>query len=87
LALARDLTNGMAGRYPSLSLKVAIALAYVAAAAIVLLNLALPWAWRFRDWTAGRKLRLSIIALTMLAAVVLLVRWNVLGAPLMLGKA
>ena len=74
-----------AGRYPTPSLRIAIALGYVTAVATLLLNLAAPWVWRFREWSIGRKLRLSVVALTMLAAVVLLVRWNVLGAPLMLG--
>lgn len=83
-AVDNDWTNLMAGRYPSLALMIAIALAYVAAAATVLLNGLLAWRWSSLDWTLDRKLRLSVASLTMLAAVALLVRWNMIGAPVML---
>ena len=82
--LDNDWTNLMAGRYPSLALIIAIALAHVAAAATVLLNGLLAWRWRSLDWTPARKLRLLLASLTMFAAVVLLMRWNMIGAPIAL---
>jgi len=84
-ALDSDWTVGMAGCYPSVTLKAAIALGYLAATATVLLNLSLPSVWRSGDCNAGLKSFLTVVALTMLVSVVLLVRWNVLGAPLMIG--
>ncbi|MFO1507962.1 MAG: hypothetical protein U1F23_12975, partial [Lysobacterales bacterium] len=71
--------------YPGAGIRTAVVLAYVVAAATGAAVLTIWPALRARDWSLGRKLRHAVVALVMLFAVVLLVRWNVLFAPLSLG--
>lgn len=71
--------------YPGAGIRTAVVLAYVAAAATIVAVLTIWPALRARDWSIGRKFRHAVVALVMLFAVVLLVRWNVLFAPLSLG--
>lgn len=84
LAIAASSSATLVYDYPGTSLKVAVVLAHVAAAATVLAVLAFWPALRARDWSTWRKLRHMVVLLVMAFAVVLLVRWNVLLAPIAL---
>ena len=72
-------------RYPTPLLRVAVIAAYVAALLSLLALLWLPRVWGSRVWSAWRKLRHTAMLTLMLWAIVLLVEWKVLLAPLMLG--
>jgi len=68
--------------YPTRSLRVAVAALHVAAGSSVLCALTLFAMLRARGWSFWRKLRHVVVILLMLAVIALLLRWNVLLAPL-----
>ncbi len=71
--------------YPSRAVRAVVVCAYFAAVFTLMSVFTLWPALRARDWSLWRKLRHAIVVLVMVFAVVLLVRWNVLFAPLSLG--
>lgn len=68
--------------YPTRGIRSIVVCAYLAAAFTLASVLTLWPALRARDWSAWRKLRHAVVVLVMVFVVVLLVRWNVLFAPL-----
>lgn len=71
--------------YPGTGLRTVVALAYACAVLTLLAVLTLGSALRARDWSRWRKFRHLAVLLAMVMTTVLLVRWNVLFAPLGLG--
>jgi hypothetical protein len=71
--------------YPSPLLRLAVSLATVGAALALASVVLSAVAWRRATWTPGRRARHGVFVALMLAATLLLVKWNVLFAPYVLG--
>ena len=72
--------------YPPPALRVTVIAAYIAALLSLLALLFLPRAWRAHGWSFWRKSRHTLIIAIMVFAIVLLVEWKVLLAPLSVGS-
>jgi CubicO group peptidase (beta-lactamase class C family) len=65
--------------YPQTSLKVALAVLLVAAGLTLLATASLVAVWREGNWSTGRRMRHTLAAVVLLALVITLLQWNVVG--------
>jgi CubicO group peptidase (beta-lactamase class C family) len=65
--------------YPQTSLKFALAVLLVASGLTLLANASVVLIWREGNWSVGRRLRHTAAAIVLLALVVTLLQWNVVG--------